>query len=96
MFWRETGINDEDDEVEAREGACSMETAMVRGYWAQGAVKKERVAVVDVARLRFVVCGAFLCVRAVGGERRPWISDCSGIAAGGPVQRDCLRGLSIR
>lgn len=29
MFWRETGMKDEDEEVEAREGACSMETAMV-------------------------------------------------------------------
>ena len=29
VFWRETGINDDDDEVDAREGACSMETAMV-------------------------------------------------------------------
>lgn len=28
VFWRETGINDDDDDVEAREGACSMETAM--------------------------------------------------------------------
>lgn len=29
MFWRETGIKDEEDEVEAREGACSIETAMM-------------------------------------------------------------------
>ena len=28
MFWRETGIKDEEEEVEARDGACSMETAM--------------------------------------------------------------------
>lgn len=28
MFWRETGMNDDDDEVEARDGACSIETAM--------------------------------------------------------------------
>jgi len=90
VFWRETGIKDEDDEVEAREGACSMETAMVRGCWSQCAAKKERVAVVEAARLRFVACGAFLCVRAVEGRgKRAWISsECGGIAAGGPVQRD--------
>jgi hypothetical protein len=29
VFWRETGIKDDDDEVDAREGACSIETAMV-------------------------------------------------------------------
>jgi hypothetical protein len=29
VFWRETGMNDDDDEdVEARCGACSIETAM--------------------------------------------------------------------
>lgn len=28
VFWRETGLKDEEEEVEAREGACSMETAM--------------------------------------------------------------------
>jgi hypothetical protein len=28
VFWRETGMKDDDEEVEAREGACSMETAM--------------------------------------------------------------------
>lgn len=28
VFCRETGIKDDDDEVEARDGACSMETAM--------------------------------------------------------------------
>jgi len=30
VFWRETGMNEDEDDVEAREGACSMETAMVR------------------------------------------------------------------
>ena len=30
VFWRETGMNDEDeDDVEARWGACSIETAMM-------------------------------------------------------------------
>jgi hypothetical protein len=28
VFWRETGLKDDDDEVDARDGACSMETAM--------------------------------------------------------------------
>jgi hypothetical protein len=28
VFWRETGLKDEEEEVEARDGACSMETAM--------------------------------------------------------------------
>jgi hypothetical protein len=28
VFWRETGMKDDDDEVDAREGACSMDTAM--------------------------------------------------------------------
>jgi hypothetical protein len=26
VFWRETGTKEDDDEVEAREGACSMAT----------------------------------------------------------------------
>lgn len=30
VFWRETGMKDEDDEVEARDGACSIDTAMAR------------------------------------------------------------------
>jgi hypothetical protein len=29
VFWRETGIKDDEDDVDAREGACSIETAMV-------------------------------------------------------------------
>jgi hypothetical protein len=29
VFWRETGMKDDEEDVEAREGACSMETAMV-------------------------------------------------------------------
>ena len=29
MFWRETGMKEEEAEVEAREGAWSMETAML-------------------------------------------------------------------
>ena len=29
MFWRETGMNDDEDDVDAREGACSIETAIV-------------------------------------------------------------------
>ena len=28
VFWRETGMKDDDDDVEAREGAWSIETAM--------------------------------------------------------------------
>jgi len=28
VFWRDTGTNDDDEDVEAREGACSIETAM--------------------------------------------------------------------
>lgn len=28
VFWRETGLKDEEEEVDARDGACSMETAM--------------------------------------------------------------------
>ena len=31
MFWRDTGTNDDDEDVEAREGACSIETAMFGG-----------------------------------------------------------------
>lgn len=31
MFCRETGMKDDDDDVEARDGAWSMETAMVSG-----------------------------------------------------------------
>lgn len=31
MFWRDTGTNEDEDDVEAREGACSMETAMFWG-----------------------------------------------------------------
>jgi hypothetical protein len=30
VFWRETGTKDDEEEVEARDGACSMETAMAR------------------------------------------------------------------
>jgi hypothetical protein len=40
VFWRETGTNDDDDEVEAREGACSMETAMA----GRGVSRRERRA----------------------------------------------------
>ena len=29
VFWRETGMKEEEEEVEAREGAWSIETAMV-------------------------------------------------------------------
>jgi hypothetical protein len=29
VFWRETGMKDDDDDVDAREGACSIETAML-------------------------------------------------------------------
>lgn len=29
VFWRETGMKDDDEEVEAREGAWSIETAML-------------------------------------------------------------------
>lgn len=37
MFWRETGTNDDEDDVEAREGACSIETAMAgRGCRGEG------------------------------------------------------------
>jgi len=74
VFWRETGIKDEDDEVEAREGACSMETAMMRGCWPQCAAKKKkkRVAVVDAARLALLwrVVPFFVCAqsRGRGGE----------------------------
>jgi hypothetical protein len=28
VFWRETGMKEEDEDVEALDGACSMETAM--------------------------------------------------------------------
>jgi hypothetical protein len=31
VFWRDTGTNEDEDDVEAREGACSMETAMFWG-----------------------------------------------------------------
>lgn len=30
MFWRETGMKDDEDDVDARDGACSIETAMLR------------------------------------------------------------------
>lgn len=30
VFWRETGIKDDEDDVDARDGACSIETAMVK------------------------------------------------------------------
>lgn len=30
VFWRDTGMKDDDEDVDAREGACSMETAMTR------------------------------------------------------------------
>jgi hypothetical protein len=30
VFWRETGMKDDDDDVDARDGACSIETAMAR------------------------------------------------------------------
>jgi hypothetical protein len=29
VFWRETGMKDDDEDVDAREGACSIETAML-------------------------------------------------------------------
>ncbi len=32
VFWRETGMKEDDEEVEALEGACSMETAMMEVY----------------------------------------------------------------
>lgn len=36
VFWRETGMKDDDDDVDAREGACSMETAMLSVAWERG------------------------------------------------------------
>jgi hypothetical protein len=29
VFWRETGIKEDEEDVDARDGACSIETAMV-------------------------------------------------------------------
>jgi hypothetical protein len=29
VFWRETGMKEDDEDVDARDGACSIETAMV-------------------------------------------------------------------
>lgn len=37
VFWRETGMKDDEEDVDAREGACSIDTAMLRaagGRWA--------------------------------------------------------------
>jgi hypothetical protein len=36
VFWRETGMKDDDEDVDAREGACSMDTAMVKATGAVG------------------------------------------------------------
>lgn len=34
VFWRETGTKDDDDDVDALEGACSIETAISKyGRW---------------------------------------------------------------
>jgi hypothetical protein len=58
VFWRETGMKDEDEDVDARDGACSMETAMARS-WALGRGGRA-VGVVEKcgSRLRGGVIGA--------------------------------------
>lgn len=32
VFWRDTGMNDDEEEVEAREGACSIATDIARRH----------------------------------------------------------------
>lgn len=79
MFWRETGTNDDEDDVEAREGACSIETAMA-GRGCRGESDGQEAETL------------FLCVRGRG--RAGWVNQRRrrGIAAGGPVQREVARG----
>jgi|TARA_R110002003_G_scaffold63_6_gene5846 hypothetical protein len=35
VFWRETGMKDDDEDVDARDGACSIETAMLESLAAR-------------------------------------------------------------
>jgi hypothetical protein len=72
VFWRETGTKDDDDDVEAREGACSMETAMVEGGVCRGEGDGQEAVTL------------FLCGRGRGramsiNQRRLW-GNCSGRA----------------
>ena len=90
MFWRETGTNDDEDDVEAREGACSIETAMA-GRGCRGESDGQEAVTL------------FLCVR--GRDQAGWVNqrrrrgNCSGRArpARGSrvVQSAVQRGLLV-
>jgi hypothetical protein len=45
VFWRETGMKDDDDDVDARDGACSIETAMALRPWCSGRGRRDKGAV---------------------------------------------------
>jgi hypothetical protein len=55
VFWRETGMKDDEEDDDAREGACSIETAMLEslGY---GAVAHPRLYLAMGGRLAAVLC----------------------------------------
>jgi hypothetical protein len=60
VFWRETGLKDDDDEVDARDGACSMETAMTeRLLWSGRVSTGGSVSVVQE-------CGSTRCGGVIG------------------------------
>jgi hypothetical protein len=73
VFWRETGMKDDEDDVDARDGACSIETAIL-GFEAAGCgVNRPREGVVYGAVARALSgrrqrsCNSGTVVRLVPG-----------------------------
>ena len=78
MFWRDTGTNEDEDDVEAREGACSMETAMFWGGCRREGDGQEAVTLF----VRAVAAGR----QGARINRRRLLRNCSGRAR--PARRD--------
>jgi len=66
VFWRDTGTNEDEDDVEAREGACSMETAMFWGGCRREGDGQEAVTLF----VRAVATGRHCGIAAVGPVQR--------------------------
>jgi hypothetical protein len=82
VFWRETGMKDDDEDVDAREGACSIETAMLESLGPRAAGQLAGGCVLFRRRYGFIWRQA-LCARR-------WYR------AEASVQRDCgVRNSSV-
>jgi hypothetical protein len=76
VFWRETGMKDDDDDVDAREGACSIETAMLESLGPRAADQSAG----RVSSRRFIWQRQGLATLSL------WARRCRAEAS---VQRDC-------